>query len=57
MLKGDMEYKRTMVKLPKKLYDSMKLMCVLTEKNMTQFISISIRNQIENLKKDMHKDI
>lgn len=49
-----MEYKRTMVKLPKSVYDSMKMMCVLSNKNMTQFVHIAIQRQIDELKKTMN---
>ena len=49
------EFKRTMVKLPKPLYDSMKLMCILTNKNMTQFIHASIKNQIDVLKREINE--
>ena len=45
------EFKRTMVKIPKTLHDSMKMMCILTNKNMTQFVWIAIQNQINELKK------
>lgn len=51
-----MEYKRTMIKIPKTLHDSMKIMCVLTNKNATQFIHIAIQNQINELKKTVKED-
>ncbi len=45
------ELKRTMVKIPKTLHDSMKMMCILTNKNMTEFIRAAIQLQINELKK------
>jgi hypothetical protein len=44
------EYKRTMVKIPKELHDSMRRMCILTNCNMTQFIKSSIESKIKELK-------
>jgi len=58
MLRGDMnEFKRTMVKIPKSLHDSMKMMCVLTHKNMTEFVRAAIQNQINELKKTIKRDL
>jgi len=48
-------YKRTMVKMPKSLHDSMRRMCILTNKNMTEFIRMSVQNQINELKKTIQK--
>lgn len=45
-----------MVKLPKPLFDNMKMMCVFTNKNMTQFIHASIQNQIDALKKTVRQN-
>ena len=49
-----MEYKRTMVKIPKSLHDSMRRMCIITDRNMTQFIRASIESKILELKKQIH---
>lgn len=48
-------YKRTMVKMPKTLHDSMRRMCILTNKNMTEFIRMAVQKQIDELKSTIRK--
>ena len=50
-----MEYKRTMVKIPKTLHDSMRRMCILTDRNITEFIRISIESKIKELRETVNK--
>jgi len=45
-----MEYTKTTFTLPQELLDQLKIMCVLTHKNQSEFIRIAIKDKIKDLK-------
>jgi len=48
-------FKRTTVVIPKILHDDLKIMAVLTNTSMQNFIRIAIQDKIKDLKSELNK--
>ena len=48
-------FKRTIVVIPKILHDDLKIMAVLTNTSMQNFIRIAIQDKIKDLKSELNK--